>query len=344
MANKIRFKLLFPLLLLFFSFASLPPGRDQDFYPLSKEELLQFQLKEPLSHYQYENGAFNFSLNKISNGPGYAIFNLSYPSPMSSGHAVNDSVKAIYYEPIAGGKMPAIVVVHALGSGDATQERWLAGELARRGFAVLFITLPYHMGRRPAGFAFKGVKMIYEADLISRAGRQAVLDVRRGVDWLQGRENVEGGRVGIVGLSMGAVIANLAMGVEPRLKAGVSILGGGDISGIIWHGLVTIMAKFELKRSGYTERSLREKLAPIDPMSFARYNRPRKVYMINGAFDFIIPRKNVKALWLALGKPKITWLPAGHYTALLYKKRIAALTADYLKKELSFTACPRCAM
>jgi hypothetical protein len=37
--------------------------------------------------------------------------------------------------------------------------------------------------------------------------------------------------------------------------------------------------------------------------------------MINARFDHVIRRPYTEALWRALGRPELAWLPSGHYTA-----------------------------
>ena len=51
-------------------------------------------------------------------------------------------------------------------------------------------------------------------------------DVRRTVDYLETRADLDHGRVAYLGMSMGGWLSSLALATEPRLKAGVSVIGG----------------------------------------------------------------------------------------------------------------------
>jgi len=64
--------------------------------------------------------------------------------------------------------------------------------------------------------------------------KEDVMDVLEGIDWLAGRPFVDHDRIGIVGISMGAVIGSVVSGLDSRIRAGVFILGGGDLSGILF--------------------------------------------------------------------------------------------------------------
>ena len=123
-------------------------------------------------------------------------------------------------------------------------------------------------------------------------GRQTVLDVRRGVDLLTIRPDVDPKRVGLVGFSLGALLGAVAAGVEPRIKATVLVSGGGDLAGILkslserdavvggramggWKGTDWSMARILLQ--------------PEDPLTFAAHIAPRPVLMECGRLDNVIP-------------------------------------------------------
>ena len=59
-------------------------------------------------------------------------------------------------------------------------------------------------------------------------------------------------------------------------------------------------------------------LAPIDPITYAANLKDRKVLMIAGKRDNIVPPKATEALWKAAGEPKIIWYDCTHYSAALY--------------------------
>jgi dienelactone hydrolase len=52
---------------------------------------------------------------------------------------------------------------------------------------------------------------------------QTVRDYRRAVDYLESRPDIDAGRIGLLGYSMGGTHAHLLMGTEPRIKVGVAV-------------------------------------------------------------------------------------------------------------------------
>jgi dienelactone hydrolase len=99
--------------------------------------------------------------------------------------------------------------------------RALVGELARRGFLVLFIDDP-RAGRRHAPSA--GLYAIASAAGTPVAGIQ-VFDALRALDYLQTRPDVAPTQIGIAGIEEGAITAYLAAALEPRFQFVIAIGG-----------------------------------------------------------------------------------------------------------------------
>ena len=112
----------------------------------------------------------------------------------------------------------------------------------------------------------------------------------------------------------GAIAGSLAAGVEPRFTRAAIVLGGGDPGAIAWHAPELARLKQHLQAQGRTREDLRTIAKGVDPIAFAGRVDASRVLMINALNDKTIPRECTVALWKALGKPEIQWLPAGHYT------------------------------
>ena len=69
---------------------------------------------------------------------------------------------------------------------------------------------------------------------------------------------------------------------------------------------------------GKTKESLFEVLKSVDPVTYARPVKGRKVLMLNASHDEVIPRACTEALWRAFDEPEIIWWDAGHYSAMRY--------------------------
>jgi hypothetical protein len=165
------------------------------------------------------------------------------------------------------------------------------------------------------------------------SGRQGIVDLRCVLDWLETRPEMDSQRLGVLGISLGAITANLAMGVDERLAAGVAIVGGGDLADVMWRSPLAFPWKWKMQRAGITEPMLQEILRPVEPITFADRNRPRRVLMINGYHDVIVPESSTQKLWEALGEPPIIWLNSGHVSLFLVRQEVFEAAFAFLQAE-----------
>jgi dienelactone hydrolase len=192
---------------------------------------------------------------------------VSLPSAEPSGNAVNDQLLFRYHAVgrLSGEKMPAVVLLHhSGGSGDDRRITQFAQALNRRGIAAVALTLPYH-GRRRAPNQTPERPFLANADSTRQAFEQSVSDVGTVVSWLTQQPEVDAGRIGAVGVSLGAFVLHLAMGRDARIRAGVAALGAGNIAEIFLH-----------TRGRKDSEALRniETLRSVEPLTYADRNRP----------------------------------------------------------------------
>jgi predicted esterase len=275
-------------------------------------------------------GRVSAKVRPIGGNRTVAVSLVTYPSLLRTGSPANDQAAAFYYQPRSLGRHPVVLILHGLGSRRAGLEQWLARQLARRGLAALVPVFPDHMMRKTPGGMLDALRQ-GDPDKIRDAGLQAILDLRRALDWLEAREEIAPDRVGVVGTSLGAIEGVAALGLEARVKAGVLVLGGGDLAHSIWssrHAWVPLRRRFE--QQGITEEELRRRWRAIDALSYADWARSKPVYMVNARFDAIILRASTERLWEALGRPPIEWLPTGHNTAFFLRRRILERALSFL--------------
>ena len=82
--------------------------------------------------------------------------------------------------------------------------------------------------------------------------RQAVLDARRGLDYLSRRPDIDANRLGVSGISLGGILSGLVAGVDPRVKVVMTADGGADFARGFWNGLLTLRFQGDIRRRGYT--------------------------------------------------------------------------------------------
>ena len=76
-------------------------------------------------------------------------------------------------------------------------------------------------------------------ELFTKALAQGVEDVRRTVDVLASRPEVNPRQIGVMGVSLGGILAGTAAEQEPRISRAVLLLAGGDLLPIVHHARET---------------------------------------------------------------------------------------------------------
>src|SRR5882724_9851191 len=145
---------------------------------------------------------------------GARITSLSY----LGGHGV---VSAFLVVPSLTGKHPAIVFAHDLSSkGDEFLAEAILLARAHPSAVSLLIEAP---PARPSGWRRNFNPQIENNDRDLQI--QAIADVRRGIDLLATRDDVDVARIAFVGHGHGANWGTVLMSIEPRLRAFVLIAG-----------------------------------------------------------------------------------------------------------------------
>jgi len=149
---------------------------------------------------------------------GVTLEEIRYTSPAGG------EVPADLWIPAGEGPFPALIMMHGL-PGDRTQLGAEARAYAAAGVLVMAIDAPFARPEhrdRPEG-AITGT----EQDRVEQI--QLIRDLRRAVDVLAGRPDVDPQRIGYLGVSYGGAMGGLLAGVEPRLSACVLVVGDGGL-------------------------------------------------------------------------------------------------------------------
>lgn len=261
--------------------------------------------------YKVEDKYDKYEQREIVRKKHYILYSLTFSSPLQTPFPENNTVYGRYYKPIESDR--AILIIHGL-EGELSA-RYFASYLARKGFSCLQITMPYAKRRIPRNRKkYLGNRKIDFSEIFIMGFKQAVLDIRRATDWLSGRYK----KIGILGTSMGAIIASLAAEVDGRFNSAIYILGGGDPANMLWDSknLLVKFYKNILQRSISLE-DLKEKWKVIDPINYIRGN-VANIFMINARYDSTILPRYTEKLWNALGRPKIKWLRSTHCTTSFF--------------------------
>jgi dienelactone hydrolase len=219
------------------------------------------------------------------------------------------------------------VVALPLPGSDFPLSRYLAARLAERGVAALFVKLPYYGERRPAGGTQRFLSTDLERSVL--AMRQGVCDVRRAAAWLASRPEVDRDRIGVTGISLGGIVAAVAAEVDPSIQSAALLLAGGRLADILWTMPEAARYRAQWIEAGRTKEDLETITAPFDPLTYAQGLIGKRVMMIAGNVDEVIPPASAHALWDAAGRPPIRWFDCGHYSAVGFLLPAVRQTVDF---------------
>lgn len=154
--------------------------------------------------------------------------------------------------------------------------------------------------------------------------RQFEADILRGIAWWLA---ADGGpeRLGLMGVSTGGIIGTSIAAAEPRIRASVLIIAGGDLPGILIHGRDEELDAWRAevaRRNGVTELELLPRLKaaldPVDNLRKASRVNPATTLFLASRFDRVVPWANSRQLWEALGRPPRRVFPCGHYSTVVF--------------------------
>ena len=275
--------------------------------------------------YRLTAARFPYEREGIRTEPSFSVSAVRFPSPITTPDPENNTVHAEYFCPVGRTRRPAVVVLHILGA-DFALSRYLAARLAQCGVAAPFVKLPYYGERRPANQK-KFLSADMDRSLLSM--RQGVCDVRRAAAWLAGRPEVDPKQLGVTGISLGGIVASLAAAIDPTINQAALLLAGGDLARILWEMPEAAKYRDLWLKSGRTQADFKTVTAPFDPLTYAHRLVGKRLFMMAGNVDEVIPPASAKVLWEAAGRPRIQWLDCGHYSAAGFLLPAIRETVDF---------------
>lgn len=212
------------------------------------------------------------------------------------------------------GKYPAVVW---LGSGD---KQWEPDALDFSKLGAVSLLLDW-CGNAP----FTEPQKYYEQEI------QGALNVRRAVNILSARKDVDRERIAFVGHSGGGLLGADAVAVDKRFKAAVFESG---LQGFTYHICTSphpfaVGVREELKGQLF---SFVAALAPLDTILYVGHLAPTALLFQSGRLDKGVQQSDAKALYDAASNPKqLKWYDAGHKMDL---PEVSKDRTEFLKKEL----------
>lgn len=229
------------------------------------------------------------------------------------------------------------VVVLPITGGDYDVSTLFAEDLATAGFTVLRF-------ERRAEWLFSegdGKGEAREPRDIARLGEQYLVDVAQGIEWFAEHGGVDPDRIGMLGISLGAIFSSRVAAVNPRIKAVVLLIGGAGFAGILESARDREVRQYRAAlaaRHGVSESELRplfeEALTGLDNEPYVSALDPSSALMISGMFDAVVRPRFARRLWVAANRPRHIRLPCGHYSAVVFLPLIKAWSRSFFVKKL----------
>ncbi len=193
---------------------------------------------------------------------------LRFTSPIRTPYPENNRVNARWYPAPAekqAGKPKQAMIVLPQWNADAFSHNDLCSIFNHFGISALRLSNPFHDIRRPAELERSDYAVSANIGRTIATNRQAVVDIRSCLDWLetQGYE-----QFGILGTSLGSCYAFIASAHDPRLRVHVFNHAATWFGDVAWTGQSTRHLHTAFEQAGLTQARLRALWSGISPMVY----------------------------------------------------------------------------
>ena len=250
---------------------------------------------------------------------------LRFTSPERTPYPENDLVNARWY-PAPAHKDPKrpkqAIVVMPQWNADAFSHNALCSIFNRFGVSALRLSKPYHDIRRPSELERSDYAVSANVGRTISACRQAVVDIRCCLDWLesQGYEHF-----GVLGTSLGSCYGFLASAHDKRIRVNAFNHASTAFGDVVWAGQSTRHIRQAVQEAGLTQERLRALWSAVSPISYYdRIGSPKvdgllkKILLVYADYDLTFPREYSLQVVEAFKRIGLNFTPrvlrCGHYT------------------------------
>jgi len=253
---------------------------------------------------------------------------LRFTSAAKTPYPENDAVNARWYEAKLkdGARPKQAMIVMPQWNADAFSHNALCELFNRFGISCLRLSKPYHDVRRPAELERSDYAVSANVGRTIAACRQAVVDIRSCVDWLQAQGYEQ---FGVLGTSLGSAYGFIAAAMDARIRVCAFNHASTQFGDVVWTGQSTRHVKAAFEHAGLTQDEVRAMFAGVSPMSFMEEfaatgaargvgDLPRRTLVVYAPYDLTFVVKYSREVLVNFDKHGVDYvakvLPCGHYT------------------------------
>jgi hypothetical protein len=245
---------------------------------------------------------------------------LRFTSPIRTRYPENDTVNARWYPAhpeTQNGKPKQAMIVMPQWNADAFSHNALCTLFNRFGISCLRLSKPYHDIRRPAELERSDYAVSSNVGRTIEACRQAVVDIRSCIDWLQSQGYEQ---FGVLGTSLGSCYAFIAAAFDPRLQVCAFNHASTWVGDVVWAGQSTRHIRAAFEQAGLTQDQVRKIFSGVSPMTYMdRFaTTPKRALVVHATYDLTFPLVYSLDVLKNFDRLKIDYvskvLPCGHYT------------------------------
>ena len=252
----------------------------------------------------------------------FVVRQMSLPSTADS----SQSIDFEYYD-VDGDQRTPVVLLLPVFNEQLAIPRFFARYFANQGWAAVVAV----RGRDPLAALVSPTETV----------QNNLQDYRRILDWMEREPELDASRIGVFGVSLGAMDAVMLTALDHRVNALVIAMAGGDLSYLLantnYRRVVRTIDDMA-ESQGTSREALGAKLDAeinLDPLSLAPYVDAERVLMVITRTDAIIPFEAQQQLRTGLGSPETLYLATGHRTSVVFFPKVRNAAYEFFVRHFA---------
>jgi dienelactone hydrolase len=261
---------------------------------------------------------------ELRDGIHFDLRRVALPSNVEAGASIDFDYYNVEGEGDGERRTPVVVLL-PIFNGQLGITRYFARYFANQGFAAIVVVRE----RDP-------LSEMFDPEVAIRAN---LTEYRRVLDWVEQQPELDPARIGLFGISLGAMDAVMLTALDDRIDALVVAMAGGDLASLMMstnYRRIVRRVDGMLADSGMSRERFAQNLAEqitMDPLTLAPYVDAGRVLMIMTRTDAIVPFEAQQALRASMGAPETLYLPTGHRPSVLFFPRVRSSAFEFFARQ-----------